>query len=158
MAVTNNNLPLLHRKEWQHMTPAPASVAVGAFVISPDSGNSNNSLYVVSATTHYLYNHDEDAWMQIPSGALAGTFGAGACGAYLSWSINYTANGGSTTSVTVAAATHNITGRVVGDTIEFISAGAASGFRSTVTALVNNAGAGTITLHFADTAPTTILT
>lgn len=157
MAITNNNVALLDRKEWQMMTPAPTATVAGAFVIAPDSGNWNNALYVVSNTAQYIYNHDEDSWMQIPSGAIAGTFGAGACGVFHPWSINYTANGGSTTSVTVAAGTHNITGRVVGQTIEFISAGVASGFRSTVTSILNNAGAGTITINFADTAPTTIL-
>lgn len=157
MAITNKNLPLLHRKEFQMMTPAPVATVAGAFVIAPDSGNFKNALYVSSATVHHLYNHDEDAFMQIPSGALAGTFGAGACGVYHPWSINYTATGGSTTSVTVAAGTHNITGRAVGQTIEFISAGTASGFRTTVTSILNNAGAGTITLNLANAAPTAIL-
>lgn len=157
MTITQRNTPLLHRKEWQTMTPAPAATAAGAFVIAPDSGNFNNALYVLSATAHYLYNHDEDAFMQIPSGALAGTFGAGACGVFHPWSINYTANGGSTTSVTVAAGTHNITGRAVGQTIEFISAGTASGFRTTISSILNNAGTGTITLNLASAAPTAIL-
>lgn len=145
--ATNNNVVLLHRKEWQMMTPAPTATAAGTFVIAPDSGNFNNAMFVASATTHYLYNHDEDGWMQAPSGALAGTFGAGACGVYHPWSINYTANGGSTTSVTVAAGTHNITGRVVGQTIEILT-GSAAGQRSTVTSILNNAGAGTITINF----------
>lgn len=156
--ATQNNIPLLHRKEWQMQTPAPTATAAGSFVIAPDSGNFNIALYVVSSTVHHLYNHDEDGWMQIPSGAIAGTFGAGACGVFHPWSITYTANGGTTTSVTVAAGTHNITGRAVGQKIEFISAGTASGFISTVTGIINNAGAGTITLQFADTAPTAILT
>lgn len=156
MAITNQNIPTLHRKEFQMMTPAPAATAAGAFVIAPDSGNWNNALYVLSATAHYLYNHDEDAYLQIPSGALAGTFGAGACGVFHPWSINYTANGGSTTSVTVAAGTHNITGRIDGQTIEFISAGASSGHRAQVTGILNNAGAGTITINFSPAAPAAI--
>lgn len=158
MAITQRNTTLLHRKEWQMMTPSPVAASAGAFIIAPGSGNFNNALLVSSATVHYLYNHDEDGWMLIPSGALAGTFGAGACGVFHPWSINYTANGGSTTTVTVAAGTHNITGRAAGQAIEFISAGTASGFRSTITGIINNAGSGTITLQFADTAPTAILT
>ena len=157
MAITNKNYPVLDRKEWQMMTPAPTSTVAGSFVIAPDSGNFDDALYVVSSTGHYLYSHAEDGWMQIPSGALAGTFGAGACGVRHPWSITYTANGGSTTTVTVAAATHNITGECVGQTIEFVSAGTASGFRSTVTKILNNAGTGTITITFADIAPTAIL-
>ena len=156
MSVTNKNVALLNRKEWQMMTPAPAATAAGAFVIAPDSGNWNNALYVLSATAHYLYNHNEDAFLQIPSGALAGTFGAGACGVFHPWSINYTANGGSTNSVTVAAGTHNINGRIDGQTIEFLSAGASSGHRATVTSILNNAGAGTITINFSPAAPAAI--
>lgn len=155
--ATQNNIPLLHRKEWQMMTPAPVASAAGSFVIAPDSGNFNNALYVTSATVHHLYNHNEDGFTQVPSGALAGTFGVGACGVYHPWSTNYTANGGSTTSVTVSAAAHNISGRAVGSTIEFLSAGIASGFRTTINGTLNNAGAGTITLYLAGTAPTAIL-
>lgn len=59
---------------------------------------------MASATVHYLYHHDEDAWVQIPSGALAGTFGAGSCGTKHKWSATLTANGGSTTTATTAAA------------------------------------------------------
>lgn len=156
MPTVNKNTPLLHRKEFQLMTPAPAATVAGAFMIASDSGNFNNSMYIRSATEHYFYNHDEDAFLLIPSGALAGTFGAGACGVFHPWSINYTANGGSTTSVTVAAGTHNITGRAVGQTIEFISAGSSSGFRTTVASILNNAGAGTITLNLTDAAPAAI--
>lgn len=156
MAVTNKNQALLHRKEFQMMTPAPVATAAGVFMIASDSGNFNNALLVASATAHYLYNHDEDAFLQIPSGALAGTFGAGACGVFHPWSINYTATGGSTTSVTVAAGTHNITGRAVGQTIEFISAGSSSGFRTTIASILNNAGAGTITLNLTNAAPAAI--
>ena len=57
----------------------------------------------------------------------------------------------------MAAGTHNITGIAIGRTIEFISAGTASGFRSVVSRVVNNAGAGTITIFFNTTAPTAIL-
>lgn len=156
MAITQKNIALLHRKEFQMMTPTPVNTSAGAFVIAPDSGNFNNALFVSSATVHYLYNHDEDSWMQIPSGALAGTFGAGACGVYHPWSIPYTATGGSVSSVTVAAASYNISGRVVGSTIEFISASGSSGYRSTVTSILNNGGAGTITINFSPSVPTAI--
>ena len=82
MTITNNNIPLLDRKEWQMMTPAPVNTAAGMFVVSPDSGNWNNSLFVTSNAVYYLYNHDEDGWMQIPSGSITGIFGAGACGVF----------------------------------------------------------------------------
>jgi len=158
MAVTNKNVALLHRKEWQMMTPAPVNSAAGSFIISPQSGNFNIAMYVVSATVQYLYHHDEDAWVQVPSAALAGAFGAGACGEYHPWSINYTANGGSTTTVTVAAGTHNLTGVCKGAIIEFISSGANSGLRRTVTDIDTSVGgSGTITLTLDSAVPTAVL-
>lgn len=146
MAVVNKNVPVLDRKEWQMMTPAPASSVAGAFVVAGGSSLPDLAMYVVSATAQYLYSHNEDGWVQVPSGALVGTFGAGSCGAYVPWSQTFTATGGSTTTVTVAAATHNITGTAVGSTIEFLSAGTATGQRRVVTGIDNQAGAGTITL------------
>jgi hypothetical protein len=157
MAVVNKNLPLLHRKEFQMMTPAPVSTGTGMFVVGGDSGNPDLALFMTSATVHYLYSHNEDAFNQIPSGALAGTFGAGSCGVLHPWSMAYTATGGSTTTVTVASASFNITGYVAGNTIEFISAGTASGFRTTISSVITSAGAGTITLNLTTAAPTAIL-
>lgn len=146
--ATNNNTPVLHRKEWQMMTPAPTASVAGAFVVAAGSSHRDVAMYVTSATVQYIYSHDEDGWLQIPSAALAGTFGAGACGAYSPWSIAYTANGGSTTTVTVAAATHNITGSAVGKTIEFISSGTNTGLRRKVTNVDSQVGNGTITITF----------
>jgi len=140
------------------MTPAPAASVAGAFVMADETARGNAAMYVTSATVQYLYHHDEDAFMQVPSAGLAGTFGAGACGTYYPWSITYTANGGSTTTVTVAAATHNITGAVVGRGIEFISAGTASGQRRKITKIdTSGAGAGTITITFDSAVNTAIL-
>lgn len=147
MGVVNNNLPLLHRKEWQMMTPAPVAAAAGMYVVTPGSSNPDLSLYVTSSTVQYLYSHEQDGFTQIPSGALAGTFGAGACGTFTPWSITYTANGGSTTTVTVAAATHNINNYALGKTIEFLN-GTNFGLRRYITNVRNNAGAGTITITF----------
>lgn len=158
MAVTNWNLPLLNRKTWQFMTPAPLATTAGSCIIAPQSWNFNIAMFVSSATVHYLYHHDEDAWVQIPSGALAGTFGAGACWEYHAWSINYTANGWTTTTVTVASATHNITGIAKGSTIEFISSGTNSWLRRTVTDInTSGAGAGTITLTLDSAVNTAVL-
>lgn len=158
MPPVNKNLRVLDRKEWQMMTPAPVATSAGMFVVSAGSGYRDYAMLVASATVQYLYGHDEDGWMQIPSGGLAGVFGAGSCGAYTPWSITYTANGGSTTSVTVAAATHNIAGTVVGDTIDFVSAGTATGQRRKITAINTAAGAGNITLTFDRAVNTAILT
>lgn len=155
--TTQRNLALLHRKEWQMMTPAPIASVAASFMLAAGSGNQNKALLVISATAHYLYDHAQDGFMQIPSGALAGTFGAGACGAYSPWSITYTANGGSVTTATVAAATHNINAYVEGETIEFISSGTNNGLRRKITNVRNNAGAGTITLTFDRSVNTAVL-
>lgn len=154
---TQNNVALLHRKEWQMMTPAPVTTAAAMFVVSPGSGNQNKAMYVTSATVQYLYDHAQDGFFQIPSGALAGTFGAGACGAYSPWSITYTANGGSTTTATVLASTHNINAYTEGETIEFISSGINTGLRRKILSVRNDAGAGTITITFDSAVPTAVL-
>lgn len=148
MAETQNNIPCLHRMEWQTMTPALANTAAGAFVINDNSNLNRFAMYVLSATVHYLYDHQNDDWIQIESGALGGTFGAGACGAFADWSPTYTVTGGSTTTITINAAVHNIKGFVVGETVEFLSGTAANiGLRRTITAIKHpGTDTGTITL------------
>jgi hypothetical protein len=155
MAEAQNNIKLLHRKEWQTMTPAPVASAAGLFVITGGSNIFRFSLYVCSATVHYLYDHDNDDWIQIPSGAFGTAIAAGACGTFSTWGLTYTGTGGSTTTVTINAAVHNINGFVVGQTIEFLSGTAANiGLRRTITAIKHPGTAtGTITLTL-DTAVT----
>ena len=58
------------------MTPTPTASTAGSFVVTDVSEVLNLAIFVSSATVQYLYHHDGDAWVQIPSGALAGTFGA----------------------------------------------------------------------------------
>ena len=157
MPITQRNTPLLHRKEWQMMTPTPTASLAGALFIVDQLGQANVAMYWTALASHWLYHHDEDAYTQIPSGAFAGTVGAGTCGIYHPWSINYTANGGSTTTVTVLATTHNITGYAKGSTIEFISSSTNSGLRRTVTDVITNAGAGNVTLVLDSAVPTAVL-
>ena len=142
--VSNQNIALVHRKEWQMMTPAPAASVAGSFVIVDSKEEDNLALYVVNATVHYLYHHDEDAWVQIPSGALAGTFGAGACGTRSRFSTTITANGGSTTTATTATA---ITGLCKGKKIRFLT-GANIGLERVITGVIITP-AGTNTIQFA---------
>jgi hypothetical protein len=155
MAETQNNKPLLNRKEWQTMTPAPLASAIGTNVIFSKNSSNNYSLIMYSATVHYLYHHDEDSYIQIPSGAFGGTYVAGATGVYHPWSKTITATGGSTTTITVSAAAFNINGMVCGEIIEFLSGTVANiGTRTTITEIINNAGKDTITLTLADTVAT----
>ena len=145
MTITNRAVPLLHRKEWQVMTPAPVATAAGSFVIHDVDDTDNLALLVASATTHYLYHHDEDAWVQIPSGALAGTFGAGACGARLRWSAPVTANGGTTTTITTTAA---ITSLAIGRTVRMLTGTAANvgQERTVASVLITPGGTSTMTV------------
>lgn len=151
MSETQNNVPTLHRKEWQTMAVLPAASAIGTLAVFSKNGANNIAMLLQSATTQYLYHHDEDMFIPIASGAFGGTWVAGVCGVYHPWSKTYTATGGSTTTVTVAAATHNINGFARGAVIEFLSGTAGNiGTRTTITEILTNAGQGTITLTLAD--------
>lgn len=143
MTVTNNNIPTIHRKEWQFMNPAPSASLAGSFVVTSGNEQDNLALLVLGATLHYMYHHDEDAWVQIPSGALAGTISAGACGTMSRWSNTLTATGGSTTTLTTTA---NITGLAIGRKIRFLT-GANAGQEATISGVIINP-AGTSTIQF----------
>lgn len=99
MATTNGNRKLLDLKRWEQVTPAPSATVAGSFIASSRHFR-QQQLYVNSTTTAWLYNPFEDGWVQVPSPALAGTFGAGAAGVAGSWS----------TGTTVAAASLTATG------------------------------------------------
>lgn len=106
MATTNGNRKILDLKRWEWCTPAPTATAAGAFIASSHHYR-QQQLYVASATVAYLYRPDEDGWVQVPSPALAGTFGAGACGVAVGTSTgstiaaqSLTATAGTTTTLT----------------------------------------------------------
>lgn len=98
MTTTNGNRKLLDLKRWEMCSPAPAVHAAGSFIAS-SRHRKQRQLYVVNATTHHLYDPSEDGWTQIPSGALAGAFGAGACGTAVAVGPSGTATGGSATAL-----------------------------------------------------------
>ena len=127
--ATQNNKKIVHRKEWQMMNKAPANSAAGSFIIKDPLGVMRSTLYVVSSTVQYLYGADEDAWMQVASMALGGTFGAGACGAWGRWSNTLTANGGTVATVTTATGISNV---AVGLTIRMLT-GSQAGKSATIT-------------------------
>ena len=106
MATTNGNRPILDLKKWEFCTPAPQATAAAHFIVSSRHYR-QQQLLVTSNTAAQLYNPNEDAWINIPSPALAGTFGAGACGTAAAWSTGatagvatLTATAGTTTSIT----------------------------------------------------------
>jgi len=99
MTTTNGNRKILDLKRWEFCTPAPIAAGAGAFIASSRHYR-QQQLFVASATVHYLYNPLEDAWVQIPSGALAGTFAVGACGTATSVGPSGTATAGTTSTIT----------------------------------------------------------
>lgn len=136
MTVTNWNIALINRKTWQFMTPAPVASAAAAFMVVDGNEIDNLWLYVVNATTQYYYHHDEDAWIQIPSLALAGAFAAWACWARGRWSNTFTANGWATNSITTTA---TITGLAIGWKVRMLT-GSQIGKEATVTWVIINPG------------------
>jgi len=99
MTTTNGNRKVLDLKRWEFVCPAPVAAGAAMFVVSSRHYR-QQQLYVTSNTVAYLYNPNEDGFVQVPSPALAGTFGAGATGVATSWS----------TGTTVAAASLTATG------------------------------------------------
>jgi hypothetical protein len=106
MPTTNGNRKLLDLKRWEFCTPAPSATAAAQFIVSSRHYR-QQQLLVQSNTSAFLYNPREDGWIQVPSPALAGTFGAGACGTAGSFSTgataaasSLTATSGTTTSIT----------------------------------------------------------
>lgn len=98
MAVANYNRKILDLKRWALLpTPAPVATAAGSFVVSSRLSQ-QRQMYLVS-TAQYLYYPAEDGYIQLPSAALAGTFGAGSCGTAAAIGPSGTATGGTTTSV-----------------------------------------------------------
>ena len=148
MAEAQNNIPILHRAEWQTMMPAPTVTAAGGLCVNSNDNLSRFTMYYASGTVFYLYDHEQDDWLPIASPAILPAIAAGACGCHTPWSGNFTANGGSTTTITVNAAVHNINGFAVGETVEFLTGTAANiGLRRTILSILTPATAtGTITL------------
>jgi len=106
MPTTNGNKKILDMKRWEFCTPAAATAASGA-CIGSSLHFEQNQLYLASATLAYLYNPNEDGFVQLPSPGLSGTFGAGACIVAAAWSTgtttavaSLTATAGTTTSIT----------------------------------------------------------
>lgn len=84
MPTQVNLKKMLHPKRWENRTPAPSNSTVGSFVTSDkyDLLNGAKAFYVASAALIYMYEGDEDSWIQLPPSGLTGTFGAGACGEF----------------------------------------------------------------------------
>lgn len=99
MATTNNNRKILDLKRWEFASPAPVATAAAALIASSRHYR-QQQLYLTSATVAYLYSVLEDGYIDLPSPALAGTFGAGTCSTATAVGPSGTATAGTTTTVT----------------------------------------------------------
>jgi hypothetical protein len=97
MPTTNGNRKILDLKRWEMVTAAPQATAAAHFIVSSRHYR-QQQLLVSSNTGAHLYNPSEDGWVQVPSPALAGTFGAGACGVAGAFSTGATAGAASLTA------------------------------------------------------------
>ena len=111
MTLTVNLRKMLHRKSAEYCTPNPAgNTAAGAFIVADKTSampGNDGIVYFGGPSAVWQYNADEDAWMQAPNSGVAGTFGAGACGALHAvfapaGSDRSTATAGTTTTLTTS--------------------------------------------------------
>lgn len=107
MTTTVNLRKLLHRKAWEACTSSPAATTAGAFVVSDkyDINNGSRAFLMTSAAAIYMYEGNEDGWLQLPASGATGTFAAGSCGEYrglgaMGGVFTQTATAGSTTTIT----------------------------------------------------------
>ena len=98
MTTTVNLRPILDRKQWEMCNFAPNVSAVGSFIVSSNLQD-QYQYYITANTVMNIYDPINDGWMAGPSPALAGTFGAGACGVRHPWGPRGTATGGTTTTI-----------------------------------------------------------
>jgi len=99
MTTTVNLRKILDPKVWEWRTPAPTATAAARFV-SSGRLHKQTQYYLESATVAWAYLPEEDAWMELPSPALGGTFAAGACGTCTPMGPSGTASAGTTTTIT----------------------------------------------------------
>ena len=79
MTTTVNTRKLLDRKQWEAVSTSPVASAAGSCIVSSRL-NRQMQYFIPSATTAWEYLPEEDAWAELPSPALVGTFGAGTAG------------------------------------------------------------------------------
>lgn len=121
MSITNKLRKLVHRKNWEYLSPLPASTAAGMFLVGDKRNLTPNSpiYFFQTAAAIHRYDGDEDSWLQLPASGAAGTFGIGACGEYRGLSamggvFTQTATGGALSTInTNRTIVRNLAGRKV---------------------------------------------
>lgn len=150
--LKNFNKPVINKREWQVMNESIHVSSTGVCVIAPEDDYCDYALSVASAGSVALYNYSGDSYELTASPSLAGTFGGGTGGIYNPWSIRYTATAGSGNSITVSSLAFNITGYIVGKTIQIMS-GSQEGFTTIVASILTSAGQGDIIIYLKDSLP-----
>jgi len=101
MAITNKLRALLHRKKWEPLTTCPTANAAGGTIVAADLGTQMSRIFFIcSAALIYTYYGAEDAFVQIKTSGLGGTFGVGTCAEFHPDGPSGTATAGTTTSFT----------------------------------------------------------
>ncbi len=108
MTLTVNLRKMIHRKSAEYCAPIPGgNTAAGAFTVSDKSNlipTHDIAYAVLGVSSIWNYNADQDAWIQLPSSGVTGTFAAGSCGEFRAVSapagvITQTATGGTTNTI-----------------------------------------------------------
>lgn len=86
LAYPVNTRKTLFRKPAEVCSSVPTgNTAAGCFIVG-DKNNlvpgKDNIYYVAGESSIFSYSSEEDAWMGMPASGIAGTFGAGSCGAF----------------------------------------------------------------------------
>jgi len=103
MAIVLNLKPKLHRLQAEACSIVPAVNAGGSFVeeITVPAYNTDLAAFCVNTTSAvWLYNFKQDSYLNLPTGGIGGTFGAGSCGTWVPLGPTGTATAGSTTTIT----------------------------------------------------------
>jgi hypothetical protein len=154
MAIQNNK-KLLHRKEPQMMSPNITASAAGTFLIKDPLGVRRTALFVGSNTAQRLYDIFEDGWMELPSFALAGTFGAGACGGWALWSDTFTVGSqGVENGLNFVSVSVQLSMDAVGRTLRFLTGN--NEFQEVVVTDIKSIPLVGTVLYFTESLPNTI--
>jgi len=109
MPLTLNLKKKIHTKVWEPIfTPTPAASAAGTVFVGDNTnlggyyGEDTGRLafYITGVSSVFLYNKQEEGFMQLPNSGLAGTWGAGSGAFVHPYGPSFTATAGTTSSFT----------------------------------------------------------
>jgi hypothetical protein len=109
MALNINLKKKVHRKVWEPLfLTTPAASAAGTIFVGDDLNLGANykgdtgrfAVYATGVSALWWYNKQEEAFGQLPNSGSAGTWGAGAAGAFHPFGPSFTASAGTTNSFT----------------------------------------------------------